>query len=330
LIRNKKFTSAKPTKFQYLFDRIRHRERFEAMNEMPELNKKQIDLLSELKKNGYVILNNHIDKNKLKILKLEFNNALNEMKFKTPCLAQSKINNIKHADLLNKNLVATPEVLTQQGLAFQKEDCSNYNQVVDDFNPSTLTVPMLEYSDLFVKTWLDESILGLVAYYMGMVPQLVEAYVRRNFPAPYRTMNHYWHRDLNHHSYLLKALFFLNDCNMTTGPNEYVKGSCINKKQLNILNGQQYYTDNEVDTFYPPNSSERALSIVPAGTVIIEDTRGLHRANMPQSNYRDVGYAVFTPTLKNSPALYKIPPELFKNTTELQRLFIPEQVARNN
>jgi len=330
LFKSKPYFAAKPTIAQILFDKFRHRKRFRAMQYVPKLNSEQKSLLSDLKKNGYVILKNHISSSELQILQAEFNNALEDMQFNTPCLAQSKINPIKHASLLNNNLVGTPDYLSKEGLTFHKQDCKNYKQVLDDFNPSTLTVPMLQHSDLFRKIYLDESILILIAHYMNMVPQLGEAYVRRNFPAPYRTMNHYWHRDLNHHSHLLKVFIFLTDCNDDNGPHEYIKGSCTNADQLMTLNGQRYYNDEDVDKAYPLGNSNRIVSHVSAGTVIIEDTRGLHRANIPKNSYRDLGYAIFAPILENSPALYKLPSEYFENSTELQKLFIPNQVIMDS
>ena len=35
------------------------------------------------------------------------------------------------------------------------------------------------------------------------------------------------------------------------------------------------------------------VSNVKAGTIIIEDTRGLHKAGIPKRDYRDLGFAVF-------------------------------------
>ena len=42
-------------------------------------------------------------------------------------------------------------------------------------------------------------------------------------------------------------------------------------------------------------SKDHIISEVPAGTIILEDTRGLHKAGIPQRHYRDLGFAVFLP-----------------------------------
>jgi len=43
---------------------------------------------------------------------------------------------------------------------------------VRDFNPSTLTLYMLERSEAFRQTWLDPYLLDIVTHYMGIVPKL--------------------------------------------------------------------------------------------------------------------------------------------------------------
>jgi hypothetical protein len=180
---------------------------------------------------------------------------------------------------------------------------------------------MLERSQAFRDAWLDPYLLDIVTHYMGIVPKLSEAYVRRNFPAPRRTMNHYWHRDLNAPVHLLKIFFFLSDCDERTGPHDFVRGSHTN---LDVLNGKRYFGDDEVDRAYPPGGPDRIVSIVKAGTVVIEDTRGLHRAQLPTAGYRDLGYAVFVPLRPFYPHRnYAFPRSAYERLTPLQQAFIP-------
>jgi Phytanoyl-CoA dioxygenase (PhyH) len=323
------FTVGHPTLIQRILDKIRHKARFNAIDSIPALDDSQTSIVNNLKKDGYVILPKYIESEKLKILNDSFKRCLDDLKFNMPCLAQNKIDPIKHASFINNHMLATPDVLSELGVAFDQHDCKNYQQVVNTFKPSTLTVHMLQYSKLYCDIWLDPYLLPVISYYMGLVPQLTESYVRRNFPAKYKNMNHYWHRDLNHHSYLLKVFIFFSDCDEKTGPHEYIKGSCTDKNKLNILNDQRYYKDSEIDAKYPPDGEDRILSIVPAGTVVIEDTRGLHRANIPVHHYRDLGYAVYTPVLKSSPAYYKVPENYYRSLSTLQKLFVPDQCISN-
>src|SRR3712207_1501098 len=107
---------------------------------------------------------------------------------------------------------------------------------------------MLERSAVYRDLLLDPSIVSIVAQYLGMMPRLAEAYVRRNFPSPWRTMNHFWHRDVNDKQSLCKVFFFLTDCTISTGPHEFIKGSHVD---YSALNGKRYFSDPEVDAHYP-------------------------------------------------------------------------------
>ena len=103
-------------------------------------------------------------------------------------------------------------------------------------------------------------------------------------------MNHHWHRDTNNKFFLLKAFLFLNDCTLKNGPHNYIKGS---HKDLS-LNGKVYYSNEEVEKNYD-TKTDLILSEVKAGTLIIEDTRGLHRAGIPLEGHRDLMYGIFFP-----------------------------------
>src|SRR6185369_9921701 len=138
--------------------------------------------------------------------------ALAGLRFEMPCLAQNRVDPLRHRQLIDNFMYGTPAQMAAWGVAFDRAEAQSYEQVVAEFNPSTLTAYMLEQSAAYRAAWLDPFLLGIVCGYLGMVPKLAEAYVRRNFPAPYRTMNHYWHRDLNAPFHLLKIFFFLFDC----------------------------------------------------------------------------------------------------------------------
>ena len=171
---------------------------------------------------------------------------------KCPALRRRASIRERHTRLIDNFMYGSTPQLAEWGVTFDRTEAKSYEQVVRDFNPSTLTLYMLERSEAFRQTWLDPWLLDIVTQYMGIVPKLSEAYVRRNFPAPHRTMNHYWHRDLNTPLHLLKIFFFLSDCGEENGPHEFVRGSHEN---LGVLNGKRYFTDEEVDRAYPPGAA---------------------------------------------------------------------------
>ena len=78
-----------------------------------------------------------------------------------------------------------------------------------------------------------------------------------------------------------------------------------------------------VDKYFPLDSSDRFVSRVPAGTVVIEDTRGVHRGAVPELGYRDLGYAVFFPQRPaDQVCRFRVCPEVLNELTPFQRAFL--------
>ena len=301
--------------------RLRFRDCFAHARHAPVLDSSQQYMLEELRSEGTLILPGHINSATVDIMRSEIQSALESLDFEMPCLAQSRLDPARHVQLIRNFLYASPEELRALGVTFDKEDVSSLTQALTDFQPAWLTAYMLERSETFRKVWLDERILAIVAEYMGLVPKLAEAYVRRNFPTRYWTMNHYWHRDLNDRFQLLKMFVFLTDCSVETGPHEFIRGSHADMERLN---GKRYFFDEEVDQLHPVGSRKRLVSEVKVGTVILEDTRGLHRARMPNSAFRDLGYAVFVPLQDaTTTGLYRFPRRAYGSLSKFQRAFIP-------
>ncbi len=316
------FTVRQPGLLYRVASRIVYHDSYAKRRLIPPLSAQQRTLIEQLRDEGCIVLENYLSSTLLSGLQHEFETALRALKFDTPCLAQTRVDRVRHAALIDNFMYGSPQQFKAQGVAFDLEEAKDYEQVLREFNPSTLTAYPLGYSQAFRDVWLDPFLLGLVSGCLGMVPKLSEAYVRRNFPAPYRTMNHFWHRDLNSPSHLLKIFFFFTDCGRDTGPHEFIRES---HRRLDVLNGRRYFTDEEIDRAHPVGDPRRLVSEVKAGTVVIEDTRGLHRARMPQTGFRDLGYAIFTPLRPYYPHRnYEFPRSAHEQYSEFQRAFIPE------
>jgi hypothetical protein len=313
------FTLTNPGLLGAARDRWRFRHHFAAAGTTPP-EQEEAAWVASIREHGFAQIPDFIAPGTLRQLQGELQQALERLEFETPCLAQAHIDPVRHADLLAANMYASTAELTRQGLTFDRPEVQSYQQAVQDFQPSTLTLYLLRHSAAYRQVWLDERLLRCVCAYLGMVPYLAEAYVRRNFPAPYRSMNHFWHRDLNSH-YLLKAFFFLTDCSIESGPHEFI---CGTHRQLDVLNGKRYFEDEEVDRLFPPGSPRRLVSEVKAGTLIVEDTRGVHRARMPNAGFRDLGYAVFIPMpAGDTDPLYTVDRASMAGMSPLQRRFVP-------
>ena len=276
--------------------------------------------LDELRARGFVMFDHLVGSPHFAAIQADLRHRIeNDMTFEFPCLAQSRIDARAHADLIANSFRVQPDELAIRGLTFDRADIRDYREVVDSLQPSTLKLLMPDNRAYF-SIWLDPTMLSVVEAYMGFKPILREAYIRRNFPCTYRVMNHNWHRDTNHKHHLLKAFIFFNDCFVDTGAHRYIAGSMKNSN----FRDKVYYSDAEVEAVYPEQSKDHIISEVPAGTIILEDTRGLHKAGIPKRHYRDLGFAVFVPPMlfRNESKNYVISEKVFTAMSSYQQSFI--------
>ncbi|MDA8675800.1 phytanoyl-CoA dioxygenase [Alphaproteobacteria bacterium] len=275
----------------------------------------------QLKNRGFVMLDHMVGNSQLAKIKASINNKIEkDFELQFPCLSQSKIDFQRDKDLIEKNFLASNIQLSKRGLTFDRKDIKSYPQMLNDFRPPTLTLPMPSELDYY-QFWLDPIVISIVSAYIGFNPHMTEAYVRRNFPSDFKVMNFNWHRDTNHHKYLVKAFIFFTDCDIQRGAHHYIAGSIQDPR----FRDKTYFSDDEVHAVWPFGSKDHMISKVPAGTIIIEDTRGLHKAGIPQKDYRDLGYAIFTPPnfFRRSKPLYHIAQSTFDRLSDEQKDFIP-------
>lgn len=289
-----------------------------------EVSKPQevLKTVKEIREKGYSVRSNLFESSDFESLIAKYTDHLeNKLNIELPCLGNSLVDPHKHRELIEKSFALPNSELKKLGVTFDHGDFKSYSEILEKFNPSTLKVN-IPSEKIFYDFLLNEFICSVVEEYMGFRPFLMEAYFRRNFPSSYEVMNHKWHRDLNNKFFLLKVFFFLSDCDEESGPHEFVEGS---HKDF-TLNGKTYYKDSEIDDNFSPQ--RRVLSILKRGSVVFEDTRGLHRANIPRTKQRDLGYAIFLPRRKGmvlQNPLYTIESETFKKLNSIQQSFIPEE-----
>lgn len=278
--------------------------------------------LTKLRRDGYVVFDHLVGTEKLALLQAELKQRIEQdLDFEYPCLAQTRVNPERDADMIARNFLATNAQLKARELTFDQDDAKSYDQVVTDFEPSSLKV-LLPDTPLWLGTWLDPVVLPVVEAYMGFRPEMTEAYIRRNFPSKFVVMNHAWHRDRNHPTHLLKAFVFLNDCTLENGPHHYIAGSVQDRR----MDGQNYYSEEDVRRLYPVGGPKEVVSVVPAGTIILEDTRGLHKAGMPQAGFRDLGFVTFLPPIafaRRSP-MYTVSRSTIRGLSAAQAAYIPK------
>jgi hypothetical protein len=252
-----------------------------------------------LREDGILVIENFVEKQLLSALQKKVKDKIEtKLNFETPCLSQKLIDPTRHQELIESKFLLHNHEIEDMGIAFFDKDKSSYEQILRDFEPSTLKIEIMNDPD-FAQLILSEKIRAIAEEFFSFTPVLKEAYLRRNFEAKYEVMNHCWHRDQNS-NFLLKAFILLSDCNLENGPHHYIKGSANSSK----FREPKYYTNEEINQ-YPEFKNKLFLGTVPAGTLILEDTRGLHKAGMPSSGYRDMIFGVFTPKYERYTDIFK-------------------------
>lgn len=265
--------------------RLKYMDRIKVFNKTsPQVE----EALANLRTKGYHEVANFLPNSLLVETQKAVDDGLKQGTFEMPCLSQTMIDPAKHGKLIDRYLLGSPRDHFNQGIAFDKSQFQSLDQVVDEFAPSTIKLNLQENTLVFLKVLLNEFVLDVAEKYFAIRPYLVEAYARRNYPATYKVMNHMWHRDTNNKFFLLKAFVFLSDCEITHGPHQFVMGSHKDE----TFRDKTYYHDDEIIKVH---ADKVKTSIVKAGTLILEDTRGLHRACVPINGERDLLYGVFFP-----------------------------------
>src|SRR5262249_50621109 len=103
---------------------------------MPKLSGEQVHLIKQLRRDGCVILDGFLSGALLVRLRLDFESSLRTLKFEMPCLAQARIDPVRHAELIDNFMYGSPSQLKQHGAAFDRDEAEDYDQVLRDFNPS--------------------------------------------------------------------------------------------------------------------------------------------------------------------------------------------------
>ncbi len=152
-----------------------------------------------------------------------------------------------------------------------------------DYHPSDL-IRHVEVQDLMS----DASMLAIAQEYLGSAPVLdiVAMWWHTAFSRkPDKTAAQYYHFDMDRVKWL-KFFILLTDVSPSTGPHCFVPGSHRRGKTPRALlkRGYARLTDSEVREQFP--NTDIVEFTGPRGTIIAEDTRGLHKGKHVQKGDR--------------------------------------------
>lgn len=183
---------------------------------------------------------------------------------------------MKLIDSINSNIIKI------NGKYFSDSYSSNNYEEFDPNNPKGVKF-VYKTDDLIKidgiqKLLFDKQILTIAQNYLGALPiiDIVTAWWSSPSKLADKNAAQYWHFDMDRPKWL-KVFIFLTDCNKENGPHNFIEGSHKNGGIPDILRskGYQRLSDNEISSFYPKKKIKTFIAT--KGSVLFEDTRGLHK-----------------------------------------------------
>ena len=150
-----------------------------------------------------------------------------------------------------------------------------------------ITVSALLKNSLIRRMLLDKGLLQVAQEYLGAIPTIDIVTAWYSFPSslPSHEAAQLFHFDLDRIRWL-KVFFLLTDQTIETGAHMYVPGTHrdggIDKRLL--AKGYVRLEDDEVSSFYPRDTWKPMEA--PAGSILLEDTRGLHKGISLKTGHR--------------------------------------------
>ena len=168
----------------------------------------------------------------------------------------------------------------------------------------------------------DSSLINFAQMYLNSYPVIDNISSWWSFPSVTADKNaaQWWHFDLERPKWL-KFFFFLTDCSLENGAHCFIKATHKNNGITWKLRkkGYERLSDNEVEKIY--NKKDIIDIVAKRGSLLIEDTRGLHKGRNLLKNNRfliQIQYSSssFGTTIKN----FKMP-ELNKDLLKVRNEF---------
>ena len=150
-----------------------------------------------------------------------------------------------------------------------------------------VTTGALVGDDLVRRMMLDRGLLEVAQRYIGTAPiiDIVTAWYSFPSASPSHEAAQLFHFDLDRVRWL-KAFFLLTDQTVETGAHVYIPGTHRDggiDDQL-LAKGYVRLEDDDVERFYPRQTWKSMEA--PAGSILLEDTRGLHKGTSLRKDYR--------------------------------------------
>lgn len=196
-------------------------------------------------------------------------------------LGENELSNIKKF-LSNQLGYYRSEKILDNDIKLEKLDVYNPAHVAFHY-PSRTLLNCKEIQDLLI----NNEILLFAQNYLGSLPiiDLVECWW--SFPGliPDKEVAQMWHFDMDRAKWI-KVFIFLEDCNLDNGPHSFLSETHKNNSLPLTIRKKGYarIEDNLVDKYF--DMKKLKVFTAKKGTILFEDTRGLHKGERVKAGRR--------------------------------------------
>src|SRR5689334_10876187 len=119
-----RFTVRRPSFIDKAMSRVKFFDSYANRHWVPALTDEQRQLIHALQREGCVVLNKFLPDSRLQQMQADLDRALQNLQFDMPCLAQSRIDEAQHAELIDNFMFGTPQQLAQWGVCFDRAEAT--------------------------------------------------------------------------------------------------------------------------------------------------------------------------------------------------------------
>ncbi len=241
------------------------------------------NIINEIKKNGFIILNNFFDKNNLIKIKEKFEEHINYKK----------------------------DLYISENINYKTLETKNLSSKVQDV---TLKEPLINIPEL-IRIITDLKIKAIADDYFKSESFLTGINLRKSYANKLTAGGtQMFHVDRNSYK-ILKFFIYLNEVTSDDGPTMIVKGT--NKRKHSLWYHKHRYSDEEIYNIYGKN---RVIELTAnLGDIQIADTTGYHKGKKPTKNNRYMLTLSFGILKDKHQQKFKINSELFNKLNLTQK-----------
>jgi hypothetical protein len=231
--------------------------------------------IAELELNGFTIIKNFFKKNQIKNISERVDKYISLGK------------NLEGVRDNKREFTEKRKFFDRIWLSTEQIKSLSYNELKQKTNGITIANPLVTFPE-FVTMFAQEKFMQVLYNYYECIPKLTYIKIRKAFANTLPANDtQFFHRDSGSYK-LLKALIYLNDVDINTGPFTYVQKSHL---KFDFPSKKLRFTDKEISKFYGKKNIKYLTA--KKGDLVIANTTAFHKGLKPKKNDRNVCIANF-------------------------------------